>query len=65
MSDQRHQYVAERNAHVAQYRGVSQIALPTRDRQFVGEVSQQGVRNAEVAFGVLEVDRIDLVRHRR
>jgi hypothetical protein len=36
-----------------------------RNRQLFGHVPQQRVGETEVAFGVLEVDRIDLVRHRR
>ena len=65
---QRHpaeQRVAERHAHVAQHRRVGEVALPARDRQLLGQVPQQRVGEPEVALGVLEVDRVDLVRHRR
>ena len=57
--------VAERDAEVAQHGRVGEVALPARHRQLLGEVAQQRVGEAEVAFGVLEVDRVDLVRHRR
>src|SRR5690606_36342641 len=46
-------------------RRVGEVALPARYRQLPGEERQQRVRDAQVAFGVLELDRIDLVRHRR
>ena len=54
---------AERDAAVAQHGRVGEIALPARQRQLVGEVPQQRVGDAEVAFGIFEVDRIHLVRH--
>src|SRR3546814_11399853 len=57
--------VAERGAERAQYGRVGQVALPAADRQLGGEVFEQRVGDAEVALGVLEVDRIDLVRHGR
>src|SRR5690606_36185701 len=44
---------------------VAQVALPARHRQLVGEVAEQGAGDAEVALGVLEVDRVYLVRHGR
>src|SRR3546814_7676699 len=50
---------------IAQHRRVGEIALPTRDRQLLGEMLKDGVGDAEVAFGILEVDRVDLVWHRR
>ncbi|CAM2144420.1 Glutathione s-transferase protein [Paraburkholderia tropica] len=59
------QRVTERDADIAQHRRVGQVALPARHGQLVGEVTQRGVRETEVAFRVFEVDRIDLVRHRR
>ena len=62
---QRDQACAERDADIAQHRRVGEVALPARDRQFVGEVPQQRIGDAEVAFGILEIDRVDLVRHRR
>src|SRR5690606_2226116 len=36
---------------------------PAGDRQLAGQVLEDGVGDAQVAFGVLEVDRVDLVRH--
>src|SRR3546814_17955902 len=59
------QCVAERGAERAQYGRVGQVALPAADRQLGGEVFEQRVGDAEVALGVLEVDRIDLVRQDR
>src|SRR3546814_12639666 len=41
------------------------VALPAADRQLGGDVFEQRVGDAEVALGVLEVDRLDLVRHGR
>ena len=38
--------------------------LPTADRQLAGEMVQKSVGDAEIAFGVLKVNRVDLVRHR-
>ena len=57
------QAVAQGHAHVAQDGGVGQVTLPAADGQFLGQVRQQGIGQAQVAFGVLEVDGVDLVRH--
>src|SRR5512134_3378452 len=57
------QAVAEGHAHVAQDRGIGEVALPARDRQLLREVPQQRVGHSEVALGVLEVYGIDLVGH--
>lgn len=57
--------VGDADAEVAQHGGVGQVALPARDRQLAGQVLEQRVGDAEVALGVLEVDRVDLVRHGR
>ena len=57
--------MGHRHADVPQYGRVGQVALHPRDRQFRRQVFEYGVRHAEVAFGVLEVDRVYLVRHRR
>ena len=59
------QRVAERDAEIAQHGRVGEVALPARHRQLVGEMAQQRVGDAEIAFGVLEIDRVHLVRHRR
>lgn len=56
--------VAECNAEVSKNRGVGEVALPAGDRQLACEVAEEGVGDSEVAFGVFEVDRIYLVRHR-
>ena len=55
--------VAQRHADVAQHGAVGQVALPAADGQLFREVAQQCVGQAQVAFGVLEVDGVDLVRH--
>ena len=39
--------------------------MPAADRQFRAEVFEQCIGEAEVALCILEVDRVDLVRHRR
>ncbi len=57
--------MGQAGAQVAQHRGVGQVALPAGDRQLAGEVLEDGVGDAQVAFGVLEVDGVDLVRHGR
>ena len=44
---------------------VGQVALPARHGQLRREVAEHGAGEPEVALGVLEVDRVDLVRHRR
>src|SRR5689334_18969435 len=55
--------VAEGHAHVAQHGGIGEVALPAGYRQLLGEVAQQRVGEAEVAFRILEVDRVHLVWH--
>ncbi|MNM73172.1 hypothetical protein D3C81_848900 [compost metagenome] len=57
--------MGEADTEVAQYGGVGQVALPAGDRQLARQVLEQCVGDAQVAFGVLEVDRVDLVRHGR
>ena len=57
--------VRERHADIAQYRRIGEIALPARNRQFGGEVMQQRIGDAEVAFRIFEIDGVDLVRHGR
>src|SRR6185295_4905376 len=37
--------------------------LPARHRQLLRQVAQQRIGDADVALGILEVDRIHLVRH--
>mmetsp|Transcript_7277 Transcript_7277/g.17738 ORF Transcript_7277/g.17738 Transcript_7277/m.17738 type:complete len:294 (+) Transcript_7277:491-1372(+) len=46
------------------HRRVAQVALVSRDRELRREVPEDRVRDPEVPLGVLEVDRVDLVRHR-
>ena len=49
----------------AQHGGVGEVALPARDRQLLGRMPQQRIGDAEIALGILEVDRVHLVRHGR
>ena len=55
--------ITQGHAHVAQHGAVGQVALPAADGQLFREVAQQCVGQAQVAFGVFKVDRVDLVRH--
>ena len=57
--------MAERSADIALRGGVRKVALPARHRQLLRQMAQQRVGDADVAFRVLEIDRIHLVRHRR
>src|SRR6266446_6577239 len=59
------QAVAERDADVPQHHRIRKVALPARHGQLLGKMPKQRVRDPEVALGVLEIDRIDLVRHGR
>ena len=51
------------HTEVAQYGGVGQVPLPAGNGQFGRQVAEQGIGDAQVAFGVFEVDRVDLVGH--
>ena len=55
--------VAQRHANVAQHSGVGQVTLPAADRQLFRQVLEQRVGQAQVAFGVFKVNRVDFVRH--
>ena len=55
--------ITQGHTHVAQNGRVGQIALPAADGQFFTQVAQQCVGQAQVAFGIFKVNRIDLVRH--
>lgn len=57
------QGVGKGRAAVAQRGGVGQIALPSGDREFLCEVFEQGVGDAEIAFGIFKFDGVDFVRH--
>ncbi len=59
------QGMPEGGAERPQHGRVGQVALPAADRQLFGEMAEHGIGEAEVAFGVLEVDRVDLVWHGR
>ena len=55
--------ITQGHTHVAQNGRVGQISLPAADGQFFTQVAQQCVGQAQVAFGIFKVNRIDLVRH--
>ena len=55
----------ECDAEIPQHSRIRQITLPARNRQLVGEMPQQHIGDAEIAFGVFKINRIDLVRHGR
>ena len=55
--------MADADAEVAQQRGVAQVALPATHRQRRREMLQQRATHAEVAFRVLEVNRVNFMRH--
>ena len=57
------QRIADSHAEVTQDGGVGQVALPAGNRQFAGQVLHDRIGQAEVAFGVFEVNRVHLVRH--
>ena len=57
--------VAKPHTHVADGRRVRQVSLHPRDHQLRRQVFEQARRDPGVGFGVLEVDRVDLVRHGR
>ena len=57
------QRVAERRADVALHRGVGEVALQAALHEGRGQHVEQGVADLEVGLGVLEADRVDLVRH--
>src|SRR5207247_765 len=59
------QGVTQGNAHVTQHRRIGQVALPARDRQLVRKMAQERVGKTEISLRILEVDRVDLVRHGR
>ena len=56
--------VAERRTDVALGGRIGQVALPTGLHQRGGERVEQRAGQFEVGLGVLEADRVDLVRHR-
>src|SRR6218665_4029981 len=57
--------MAQGDAHVAQHGAIAQVPLPAADGQLFRQMPEQRIGQAQVAFGVLEVDRVDLVRHGR
>ena len=57
--------IAERNAKVALHGRIREISLPAGNRQFLGKMAEHRTGHAEVAFRIFEIDRVDLVRHRR
>ncbi|OLT54559.1 hypothetical protein BJF88_08565 [Cellulosimicrobium sp. CUA-896] len=61
----REQRVAERGADVALRRRVGEVALEARGDERRAERVEERARDLEVRLGVLEADRVDLVRHGR
>src|SRR4029453_10200440 len=57
--------MTECNTHVAQHRRVGEVTLEAGNRQLLRHVPQNRIGKTEIALGILEVDRIDLVWHRR
>ena len=55
--------VAQGHAHIAQHGGIGQVALPAADRQFFAQMAQKRVGQAQIAFGVLKINGVNLVRH--
>ena len=62
---QRDHHMTERVADRAHRGAVTQIALPARDRQLDRQMLKHRIGQTQIAFGVLEVDGIDFVRHYR
>ena len=57
--------VTQRHTDVAQHGGVCQVTLPAGDGQLLGQVLEQRIGQAQIAFGVFEVNGVDLVGHGR
>ena len=55
--------VGHAHTDVAHDGGVGEVTLEARGGQLGGEVGEECVREAQVAFAVLEVDGVHLVRH--
>ncbi|MPN29034.1 hypothetical protein SDC9_176482 [bioreactor metagenome] len=53
------------DTHIAQHGRVCQIALHARHRQLFREMAEHRVGNPEIAFSILEIDRVHLVGHGR
>ena len=43
---------------------IGEVTLHAADGEFVAEVFKDGIRQPQIAFCVLEINRIDLVGHR-
>ena len=61
----RYHSVCQRYAYIAQHGRIGQVALQSRYRQLSGKMQEDGVRYSKVAFGILEIYRVHLVRHCR
>jgi len=57
------QTVAESDTDITQDCRVTQITLVSADWQLLSEVGEQADRHAQVTFGILEVNGVDLVGH--
>mmetsp|Transcript_67060 Transcript_67060/g.178607 ORF Transcript_67060/g.178607 Transcript_67060/m.178607 type:complete len:287 (-) Transcript_67060:291-1151(-) len=53
----------KRDAHVSQNGGVGEVPLQSAHRKLLREVLEDRIGHAQVALGILKVDRVDLVRH--
>lgn len=54
---------AQGHTEIAQDGGVGKIALEAAYGELIGEMVEDGISDAEVAFGVLVVNGVDLVGH--
>ncbi len=52
------------HSHIPQYGGIRQVSLHSGNRELGAQMLEYCVCHSEVALGVLEVDRVNLVRHR-
>ena len=55
--------MAHGDPQVAQHGRIAEIALEARHGQLVGEMGQKRIGHTQIAFGILEIDGVDLVRH--
>ena len=59
----RNQGITDTHAEVTQHGRVGQVTLPAGNRQFACQMLQYRVGKAQIPFGVLEVDRVNFMRH--
>ena len=56
-------HVPDCHTDITQYGGVAEIPLPAGDSQLPAQMTEQRVGDAQVALGILEIDRVHFVRH--